>query len=302
MKIVNSHVHMVELDKMIEKMGNIELSGGISVLKDLESTLPLLNVDVLLSQMDEAGVEESFLFAVEAPIVYASNEYVKKLCDLYPQRFTGIASVNPLSETAVEDLEYAVKKLGLKGLKLHPPLQNFFMNDKKVFPVYQKAVELDIPVIFHVGTTPFGSLCRLSQANPLLVDDVAVEFPDLRIMLTHLGTLWHNESFMVVEKNPNVYIDTAAYLYEIKELLNSNLIERIGSDKIIFGTDYPMPYAGKVHKIKDFVDCIKNLDIDENIKTKIFSENYKSMLYGKKGSLDSVNAEDMLKIHELKKL
>ncbi|MDY0360348.1 MAG: amidohydrolase family protein [Desulforegulaceae bacterium] len=302
MKIVNSHVHMVELDKMIEKMGNIELSGGISVLKDLESTLPLLNVDVLLSQMDEAGVEESFLFAVEAPIVYASNEYVKKLCDLYPQRFTGIASVNPLSETAVEDLEYAVKKLGLKGLKLHPPLQNFFMNDKKVFPVYQKAVDLDIPVIFHVGTTPFGSLCRLSQANPLLVDDVAVEFPDLRIMLTHLGTLWHNESFMVVEKNPNVYIDTAAYLYEIKELLNSNLIERIGSDKIIFGTDYPMPYAGKVHKIKDFVDCIKNLDIDENIKTKIFSENYKSMLYGKKGSSDSVNAEDMLKIHELKKL
>jgi predicted TIM-barrel fold metal-dependent hydrolase len=293
MDIVNSHVHMVELDKMIEKMGNVEIPGNISVLNELESTLPLLDSDILLKQMDEAEISMSFLYAVDAPIVYASNEYVGKLCKKYPDRLTGVASVNPLDKNCTDNLERAVNDFGMKGLKLHPPLQNFFINDEKVFPVYEKALELDIPVIFHVGTTPFGSICRLSQANPILVDDVAVAFPELRIMLTHLGTLWHNESFMVVEKNPCVYIDTAAYLYEIKELLTANLIERIGSDKIIFGTDYPMPYAGKVHRMKDFTDCIKSLDIDENIKKDIFSENYKHLFYGRKKA-EPISAEDML--------
>lgn len=282
MEIINAHVHMIELDKMIEKMGNLQLSEGISVLKDVEATLPLLQMDTLIKQMDEAGIDCSLIYAVEAPIVYASNEYVHQLCRQHPDRLLGVASVNPLSPDAPQILEHAVQNLGLKGLKFHPPLQNFFMNDLSVFPVYKKAMELDIPVIFHVGTTPFGSMCRLSQANPLLVDDVAYAFPDLRIMLTHLGTLWHNESFMVVEKNPNVYIDTAAYLYEIKEILTLDVVDRIGPDKIIFGTDYPMPYAGQVHRMKDFVECMEGLGFPDDLLKKIFSENLKLLLYGKK--------------------
>jgi len=285
---------MIELDKMIQKMGDLQLSDGISVLKDIESTLPLLEIETMISQMDDAGIAKSIIYAVEAPIVYASNEYVNKLCAKFSDRLIGFASVDPLAGNAIEILDHAVNKLGLKGLKLHPPLQNFFINDEKVFPVYEKALELNIPVVFHVGTTPFGSLCRLSQANPLLVDDVAVEFPGLRIMLTHLGTLWHNESFMVVEKNPNVFIDTAAYLYEIKDLLTLNLIDRIGADKIIFGTDYPMPYSGRVHKMKDFVDCMNDLGFSDDLMNKIFNENVGTLLYGRTSSENVINASDML--------
>jgi predicted TIM-barrel fold metal-dependent hydrolase len=78
---------------------------------------------------------------------------------------------------------------------------------------------------------------------------------------------------MVVEKNPNVYIDTAAYLYEIEALLDINLVERLGENKIIFGTDYPMPSGGKMHRMKDFVKRIKELKLPEGVKEKIFSEN-----------------------------
>lgn len=294
MEIINAHVHLIEIEAMAQKYQDFSLSGGISVLQDIVATLPLLSPEMLIQQMDEAGIAKSVLYAVDAPIVYSSNEYVKSLCDRFPDRFIGFASVNPNDPTAVDTLEKAVKGFGLKGLKLHPPLQNFFPNDKAFYPLYEKALELNIPIVFHVGTTPFGSLCRLSQANPLLIDDIAVDFPDLRIQLTHLGTLWHNESFMVVEKNPNVFIDTAAYLYEIKEILTPNLIDRIGPDKIIFGTDYPMPYAGTIHNIKDFVDCIGEIGLSQTTLRGIFKDNFETLLNGRQTKGKDISLAELM--------
>jgi len=181
MKIINAHVHMIELEGMLAKYPNLKLPSGISTLAGIEQTLSLLNVDHLLTQMDEAGIEKSLLFAVEAPIIYSSNEYVAGLCQRHPDRFLGFASVDPKQKDATTILENAILNLGLKGLKFHPPLQDFFPNDKSIFPVYEKAMELNIPIVFHVGSTPFGPLCRLSQANPILIDDVAVKFPKLRL-------------------------------------------------------------------------------------------------------------------------
>jgi hypothetical protein len=109
------------------------------------------------------------------------------------------------------------------------------------------------------------------------LDDVAVAFPKLKIVLTHLGTLWHNESFMVAEKNPNVYIDTTAYPYEIKALLTKELIERVGPTKFIFGTDFPMPYEGHVHRMKDYVDCIGSLDLSQETKENILYRNFQRL-------------------------
>ncbi|MFA7319177.1 MAG: amidohydrolase family protein [Parcubacteria group bacterium] len=278
MKIINSHVHLIDLMGMVNKYPDLKLADGISVMGDLSRLLPLLNEEEVIRQMDEAGIEKTVLFAVEAPMVYCSNEMVAGLCQKYPDRFIGFASVDPKEKDAAEVLEKAVTELGLKGLKLHPPLQNFYPNDEAVFSVYEKAQELGIPVVFHVGTTPFGAMCRLDQANPLLLDEVAVKFPDLKIVLTHLGTLWQNEAFMVVEKNPNVYIDTAAYPYELKEILNENMIKRIGENKIIFGTDYPMSFTGEIHTMKTFVELIKDLEISDELKEKIFATNFTDMM------------------------
>ncbi len=279
-KIINAHSHLIELDAMYRKYGNLNLPSGISVLADLEATVKLLNPSVLIEQMDEAGVSQSILYAVDAPIVFSSNEYVSQLCEKHPDRFIGFASVNPHDPEAPSKLARAVQELNLKGLKLHPPLQDFFPNSESVFPIYEKAIELNIPVVFHVGTTPFGALCRLDRANPILLDDVATRFPAMRMMLTHLGTLWHNEAFMVVEKNPNVFIDTAAYVYEIATLLTPDLIARIGLEKIVFGTDYPMPSAGRPHRIRDFVDTMKSIGLPEEFERAIFSENCMRLLNG----------------------
>ncbi len=285
---------MIEIEALAKRQDGPILSGEVSVYKDAVQSLSLVLPDALLDQMDEAGIEKSIIYAVEAPILYASNEYVKSLCDQYPERLIGFASVDPMSPKAPEILEQAVVDLGLKGLKLHPPLQDFFPNDEAVFGVYQKALDLNIPVVFHVGTTPFGNRCKLAQADPLLIDEVANCFPDLRIMLTHLGTLWHNHAFMVVEKHPNVYIDTAAYLYEIPKILDMNLVKRLGPHKIIFGTDYPSPFCEHAHRMKDFVDCIHELGLPEDIVKGIFEDNVQGLLYGRSDEAPVATVEQML--------
>ena len=282
--IINAHTHLIDLEGMLRKFGNVAIPSGIAVLEDLDATLGMLRPEVLIAQMDEAGISQSVLYAVEAPIVYSGNEYVSELCQRFPDRLLGFASVDPKAKDAPAILEHAVRNLGLKGLKLHPPLQNFYPNDEAIFPVYEKAAELNIPIVFHVGTTPFGAMCRLSTANPILIDDVASQFPKLRIMLTHLGTLWHCEAFMVVEKNPNVFIDTAAYVSEIPQILTPDLISRIGPGKVVFGTDFPMPYANRPHRMKDFVDAIRGLEVSEEIKRGFFRENFDRLLHGERES------------------
>jgi len=294
MKIVNAHVHMIDVLGMLEKRPNSFMPSGIGVYENLEATVPLLLPSTLLKQMDEAGIETSILYAVEAPILFSSNAYVHKLCKQHPDRLIGFASVDPLAPNAVEDLARAILDYGLKGLKFHPPLQDFYPNDERIFPVYEKAVSLNIPVVFHVGTTPFGALCKLSQADPLLIDDVANSFPALRIMLTHLSTLWQNSAFMVVEKHPNVFIDTAAYLYEIPEILDSNLVKRLGQDKIIFGTDYPNPFAGEPHNMKSFVDCILSLNLDDQTKDRILNKNIEILLRGRKAPEGEISFHSLL--------
>lgn len=278
MRIINAHLHIIELDKIPRKEEYIAFLKNIPAFSDIEKTMPLLSPENVLLQMDEAGISQSVIFALSTSLLYASNEFVAGLCKKFPDRFMGFASVDPRDKNAPAVLEHAIKDLGLRGLKFHPPLQDFFPNDKNIWPIYEKASSLNIPVVFHVGSTPFANMAKLSQAHPLLLDEVAISFPKLKIILTHLGTLWHNEAFMVTEKNPNVFIDTSAYPHEIKKLLTQDLINRVGRDKFIFGTDFPMPYEGKTHCMKDHVDSINSLQVPDEIKEKIFYKNFERLL------------------------
>ncbi|MBL0350448.1 MAG: amidohydrolase family protein [Elusimicrobia bacterium] len=151
---------------------------------------------------------------------------------------------------------------------------------------------MNVPIVFHVGT-PFGCLCRLEHASPLLLDEVAVTFPKLRLLITHLGTLWHNESFWVVEKN-RMSTSTRPPPTEIKTILTPDIITRIGPDKIIFGTDSPMPYAGKVPRMKEFVDVVKSIEVGADVLADIFHNNFLRLLEGDAAAGQTINAKDML--------
>ena len=295
MKIINAHVHMVELEKAFQPYTLADFAAEVNFLKgggDINDTRSLMESAQLIKQMDEAGIEKSVLLACDAPILYSSNEYVSGLCEAHPDRLIGFCSVNPRRINAVALIESAIKKMGLAGIYFHPPLQDFYPNDKTLFAVYEILAALHVPAIFHMGTTTFGNLVKLDQANPLLLDDVANNFPQLKILLTNLGTFWHNEAFMVVEKHRNVYVDTAAYTYELRGLLTEDNITRIGANKFIFGTGFPMPFGAKTHQMKEFVKCINSLSLSQELKERIFYKNFQEFMeagYTKKIKMETLN-------------
>ena len=108
-RIINAHVHLIELEALARTGDGPLIPGGIAVYENLDKIVSIFSPETLIAQMDEAGIEKSILFAVNAPILYSSNEYVKEICDEFPNRFIGFASVDPLAPDSLEVLEYAIK-------------------------------------------------------------------------------------------------------------------------------------------------------------------------------------------------
>jgi hypothetical protein len=204
-----------------------------------------------------------------------SNEQVAELSDKNP-RFIGFSSVDPRSKDAPRMLERAVVGLGLKGLKLNPALQGFFINDREhAFPVYQTCSELKIPLLIHCGMS-WAPTAQARYAHPLMLEEVAQEFPNLRIIIAHFGWPWVSDAVMLAIKYPNIYLDTAilysgtpadAYRKVLGEEVGLDVIERSLRDKILFGSNYPRV------DIRRSVRGIQSLKINETLKKKIMSEN-----------------------------
>ncbi len=151
-------------------------------------------------------------------------------------------------------------------MKLLPPYQHFYPNDARFYALYAKAQELDIPVVFHTGSSVFKN-AKLKFGNPLYLDDVAVDFPDLAIVQAHGGRpFWYSIAFFLAKRHRNVYID-------ISGLPPENLLkyfpglEKI-AHKVIFGSDWP-----GVPSVKANIEAIQKLPLKTDTKRKILEEN-----------------------------
>jgi len=226
----------------------------------------------ILSLLDEAGIEYGVILAEYNPMVtgIVPNEYVAEVCSK-SERLIPFASVNPwLMTNPLRKFEEAIERLKMRGLKIYPSYQHIYPNDKRLYPVYKKAEEFDVPVMFHTGSSIFqGS--KIKYSNPIYLDDLAVDFPDLKIIMAHGGRgLWYEEAFFLARIHKNVYL-------EVSGLPPKNLLKYFPEmekipDKIIFGSDFP----GAV--IKECVEGIKRLHIPESLKKKILGENAAKIL------------------------
>ncbi|MCL5961284.1 MAG: amidohydrolase family protein [Chloroflexi bacterium] len=221
----------------------------------------------------EHGVDLGIGLAEQNPLVTGTcdNDYVARFC-----RECGVlipfASVNPYvtADPALE-VERAVRELGCKGLKLYPSYQHYYPNDAQVYPVYARSEKLGIPVMIHTGSTVFRG-AKLRYADPLFLDDVAVDFPDLKIIQVHSGRgFWYDRAFFLSQLHKNMYM-------EISGLPPRNLLSYFpeferNADKIIFGSDWP-----STADIKGNIDGIKALPLTERTKDKILGENAAALL------------------------
>jgi uncharacterized protein len=157
------------------------------------------------------------------------------------------ASVDPMrGADAVKEARRLIASGGVRGFKLHPPLQQFHANDKAAYPFYEVIAEAKLPVIFHTGHSgigtgmPGGGGVRLKYGNPMDIDDVAVDFPDMPIIMAHPSFPWQDEAISVCLHKPQVYIDLSGWSPKYFSPILIQYANTLLKKKMLFGSDYPL--------------------------------------------------------------
>jgi predicted TIM-barrel fold metal-dependent hydrolase len=203
-----------------------------------------------------------------------SSEEVAEACTAHADVLIPFASVDPWQgAAAVRRARSLVDRYGVRGFKFHPSLQAFHPNDRMAYPLYELLQERGAVALFHSGQTgigaglPGGGGIRLKYANPIALDDVAVDFPDLRIVIAHPSFPWQDEALAVATHKPLVYIDLSGWSpkYFPPQLVRyANTLLR---DKMLFGSDFPLLTPDRW--LADF----DTLDIKPQVRPLILKDN-----------------------------
>ncbi len=262
-KIIDFHVHLAQYEPFSDSAYEFYLKSYPSADAYKAFRDKYKNPVEFTGLMDESGVDYAVLLAEVAPLTtgIATNEMIAAFCRGNP-RLIPFCTFNPqLDANMGKSLEDLCVKQGFKGLKLYPTYNHFYPNDPAIYPLYAAAERLSIPVLFHTGSSVFKN-SRIKYGNPILFDDVAVDFPDLTIIMAHGGRgPWYGEAMAMVRLHANVYID-AAGLPPQKLLEYFPEMERF-AHKFVFGTDWPgadmkrnIEKIGKLPLAREAVDKI----------------------------------------------
>ena len=167
------------------------------------------------------------------------NPYLAAFVADEPERFIGFAGVDPTDRFAVQEVDRAVE-LGLRGLTLSPSAQDFHPTDTRAMAVYERACEHRLPIVFHQGGH-FAARSKMEYARPFLLDEVARTFPSLRMVISHLGYPWVDETVVMLDKHPHVYADICSLTgrpWQAYQALGLAFNAGV-TDKLLFGSDFP---------------------------------------------------------------
>jgi len=250
------------------KFGNHQMFDSLRRWTGQEKLTSELPLELTISLMDQAQVSRSLICAWWSPTgPLISNDEVAAHVQKYPDRLVGVASANlyrPME--AVRELRRCVKELGFKALRIVQWLWNLPPTDRRFYPLYAECVELGIPFCCQVGHT--GPLCPSEPGRPIpYIDEVAIDFPELKIVGGHIGYPWTTEMIAVATKHENVYIDTSAYVAKRFPAELVTYMQKHGRKKVMFGTNYPMVTPAM---------CLKDLDslqLTEEVKKLFLYEN-----------------------------
>jgi len=176
-----------------------------------------------------------------------ANDDVAALAAANSDIMIAFASVNPMrGRAAIDAARRLIASGGIRGFKLHPPLMEFFPNDRAVYPFYEVIAEAKLPVLFHTGHSGIGTGVRggggvrLKYGNPMYLDDVAVDFPDMPIIMAHPSFPWQDEALSICLHKPQVYIDLSGWS---PKYFSPSLVQYANTllrTKMLFGSDFPL--------------------------------------------------------------
>jgi uncharacterized protein len=249
---VDGHVHIQPWRMMkpaiVERMKQKRKDMDI-ILKVMDSS------SEFLKHMDSEGVEAAALINYVSPHIMGFtdevNEFISDFCKENPKRLIAFGSINPTIKTGQESrIDELLGKLNIRGIKIHPSHQTVYPNEylngnESLAYLYKRCESEGIPVMFHTGTSIFVG-ARNRYADPIYVDDVAVDFPRLKIILAHGGRpLWMETCMFLVRRFSNVMIDVSS-IPPSKVLEYFPRLEDI-ADRTLFGTDWPAPMVPGMH-------------------------------------------------------
>ena len=207
------------------------------------------------------------------------SEDVARACAEHADVLIPFGSVDPWGgPEAVRRAGALAREYGVRGFKFHPSLQAFHPNDRMAYPLYEALQELGMVALFHSGQTgigaglPGGGGIRLKYANPLALDDVATDFPDLRIIIAHPSFPWQDEALAVATHKPNVHIDLSGWSPKYFPPLLVRYANTLLRDKVLFGSDFPLLTPDRW--LADF----DTLEIKPEVRPLILKENAARLL------------------------
>lgn len=229
----------------------------------------------LFEAMDSAGVMHAVVLTSYK--VTPHRPSVEQIIEFFSDnpRITlveGLRWRNDATKTDLFSLEERIRDHLVKGIKLYPGYDGYAINDPSLEAVFRIAAKYDVPVMIHTGDT-YAKTAKVRQAHPLLVDDVAVDYPDVKLVICHLGNPWFQDTAEVLYKNDNVYADISGltlgdFEYEFERYMLTRVKDMISymgdpGKQIMFGTDWPLVGMGKYSKFLD------NLDLKEESRENI---------------------------------
>lgn len=235
------------------------------------------NPSEFLKFMDEEGLERAALINYVSPDVMGFtsevNEFVSKYCKTAPDRLIPVGSLHPAHlKDPKAQMNHLLEELGIKMIKIHPPHQLFYPNDylndlEALAVIYEQAQSYGTPVMFHTGTSIFPA-ARVKYGDPIHLDDVAIDFPKLKIILAHAGRpLWMNTSFFLLRRHENMHLDISgippqsllSYFPRLEEIAH----------KTMFGSDWPGP---GVKSIRRNIESFSQLELSTEHQRAILFE------------------------------
>lgn len=266
-RIIDAHVHMNPFWRLNDDSRALLREHG----QDFDRKVELArNPEQFVEYLDEQGVEKAAIINYVTPILgytHDVNEWAADFRDAAPDRILAFGGFDPNETDDPEaELDRALSDLDLDGIKIHPPHQNLQANDYLSDPgyrssdglrrLYERCADADVPVMVHTGTSIFpGARSRLSDPMPL--DDVAVDFPDLDIIMAHGGRpMYTDEAWFLLRRHENIYFD-------VSSIPPSNLLEHFPRleevvEQVLFGTDWPGPM---VPGIGENAEAIRSLPL-----------------------------------------
>lgn len=225
------------------------------------------------------------VFGIRAPFcgMNADQQLIAEFVRDHRDKFIGWGSVDPNDTDCVRQLEYNVRELGLRGLKCSPIYQNWDPQDPKHLPLFRKAEELGIPVNIHQGTS-FVRPGPLKYANPVLLEDLAIACPKLRIVISHMGHPWEDECVVLIRKHPNLYANISAIHYRPLRHYHAlmSAMEYGVEHKLIFGSDFPSATAEQViagqWKVNQILEGTRLPRVPDEMIHNMIYENWKRFL------------------------